>query len=423
MIVTVLDENATTEITDIDPRSIVDGEVQDMLSGDSLGRLVVGLECPQREAFAVKGLVLRWEIPGERPFHSIIEANDQTTLTESHSRVPRQISVSGRGLIAQWAQARVQQWPGMEQVPYYTRHFNYASPGKAAEIDGSVYDHGLVLDYDADGQPNQPDRPPPTTWREPTAHRIWTRAFTLDMPGGTSLMRTTVTPTDNVILRQHGTADDRLLVWVGGVPVLTGPAAPAWTWGEVWPSLTELQTGITYDVVARCENEYTVPGGSAAWLALAGWLLPDQSSPLDNPLLAYHSDLTGWNGLELLDDPTPGWIVPDILDVLLAEWQDANQLTGWTVIDMAATVGVDWEPMEETTFEVDKQTGLDVLGQLADGQAEFDVEVVDGDKRLLCYPPGTMGDYHTGATGPEVRKGEDGAAAELVSHSVRWVDG
>lgn len=407
--VDILEADADTAVQTVD--HVADAEVQDMITGDSLGRLVVGLESAVKNDLNSYGRVLRWNIDGEPVFHSIIEGNGETALTESHSKVPLQVTVSGRGLEAQWESARVQQWPGMEQVDYQVRHFNYASPGKCTEINGSVYDHGLVLDYDSDGQPNQPDRPPPTTWRDTTAKRIWTRAFTLDMPGGTSLMRTTVTPSDETILRQHGTADDRLLVWVGGVPVLTGPDAPAWVWGEVWPSLTELVTAHEYDVVVRCENEYTVPGGSAAWLALSGWLLPDQAAPLDPSLLAYHTETTGWYGLELLDDPTPGWTDFEIVQVLLAEWQAANQLTGWEVIDMAPTVGVDWVPSQEVTFTVDKQTGLDVLNQL---QAEIAVEVVAGVKRLLMFPPGTRGNFHSGAEGP--------VASKVMSRSHRWVD-
>ncbi len=407
--VDILEADADTEVATVDV--IADAEVSDMLTGDSLGRLVVGGESAVKGDLNEWGRVLRWNLDGTPVFHSVIEGNDEQAETESHSKVPLTVTVAGRGLEALWESARVQQWPGMEQVDYGTRHFNYASPGKCEEINGSVYDHGLVLDYDADGQPNQPDRPPPTTWRDTTARRIWTRAFTLDMPGGTSLMRTTVTPDGDPILRQHGTADDRILGWVGGVPVLTGPDAPAWTWGDVWPSLTELQDGVTYDVVVRCENEYTEPGGSAAWLALSGWLLPDQASPLDPSLLAFHTETTGWYGLELLDDPTPGWTDPEIVEVLLGEWQDANQLTGWVVVDMAATVGGTWTPSQEVTFQVDKQTGLDVLRQLS---AEVAVDVVAGVKRLLMFPPGTRGDHHTGATGP--------LASVVMSRSFRWVD-
>lgn len=408
--VDILEADADTGVATVDV--IADAEVQDMISGDSLGRLAVGIESAVKDALNDRTRVLRWNLDGGPVFHSLVETNDHVDLTESHSRVPRQVTVSGRGLEAQFEDVRVQQWPGMEQVDEYdVRHFNYASPGKCEEINGSVYDHGPVLDYDSNGQANQPDRPPPTTWRDTEAKRIWTRAFTLDMPGGTSLMRTTITPGDDVVLRQHGTADDRLLVWVGGVPVLTGPDAPAWVWGDVWPSLTLLQAGVTYDIVVRCENEYTVPGGSAAWLALSGWLLPDQASPLDPSLLAFHTETTGWYGLELLDDPTPGWTDPEIVSVFLAEWQAANQLTGWVVVDMAAEVDAEWTPSQEKTFTVDKQTGLDVLRSL---DAEIAVEVVDGAKRLLMFPPGTRGDYVTGATGP--------MSSKVMARSYRWVD-
>ena len=78
---------------------------------------------------------------------------------------------------------------------------------------------------------------------------------------------------------------------------------------------------------------------------------------------------------------------------------------------MAAAVGVDWVPSQEVTFTVDKETGLDVLNKL---QAEIAVEVVAGVKRLLMFPPGTRGNYHSGADGP--------VASKVMSRSHRWVD-
>ena len=156
MIITldVLEPDATTLVAAVEMANVVDGSVEDMVAGDSLGELAVGLESPNRPDLLVRGRVLRWNGTGYQPFHSIVEANDQVSIAETGSKVPRQITVRGRGLVAQWEAARVGQWPDMAHVPYYTRHFNYASPGKCEEIDGTAYDHGAVLDIDSNGQPN-----------------------------------------------------------------------------------------------------------------------------------------------------------------------------------------------------------------------------------------------------------------------------
>lgn len=408
----ILEEDAETVVAAVVAGSVVDGAVQDMVTGDSLGELSVGLESPNRGDLAVEGRVLRWNGTGDDPFHSIIEANSQVSIADSKSFVPRQISVRGRGLIAQWEAARVGQWPGMQQVAYYTRHFNYASPGKASTINGPAYDHGLVLDYDSNGQPNQPDRPPPTSWRAPTARRIGSAAFNLDEPDGVSLFRTTLTTGDATILRQHGTADDRILGWTGGVPVLKGPEKPQVTWLETWPSATLLQPSWTYDIVYATSNEFTAAGGSATWLGAAGWLLADQGSGLTTDTLAYVTDPSGWNALRPLLEPTPGWTPPEICTTLLAEWQAQNQLTGWVVVDE----GEGWDEIQERTYETGKATGLDVLRSFeADGLAEFAVTVVAGEKRLHVFKPGEMGNHHTGAPGPAP------TAAELTSLSFQWV--
>lgn len=412
--VDILEADADTLVAAVDFDHVVDGSVQDMVTGDSLGQLSVGLESTNRDDLLVEGRVLRWNGTADPPFHSIVEANDQVSIAESHSRVPRQISVRGRGLVAQWEAARVNQWSGMEHVAYYTRHFNYASPGKASEIDGTAYDHGPVLDYDSNGQPNQPDRPPPATWRAPSARRLGSAAFNLDEPDGVSLFHTTITTGDATILRQHATADDRVLGWVGGVPVLKGPDEPQVTWLETWPSATKVLPSTTYDIVFRTINEFTALGGSATWLGAAGWLLESPTAGLTPDTLAYVTT-TSWSALRPLTDPTPGWTPFEIVEVLLAEWQTGNQLTGWTVVDMSSTVEVEWDEIEERTYETQKTTGLDVLqGFESDGLAEFDVQVVEGEKRLLVFPPGTMGDHHTGATGPTP------GVAELLSLQFRW---
>lgn len=394
--VDILEPDATTLVETVDAAHIVDGAVSDMVSGDSLGQLSVGLESPQRDALAVEGRVLRWNDGGTPRFWSLIGANDQVSLSESKSKVPEQITVRGRGLVGQWEDARVQQWPGMERAKYYTRHFNYASPGKCERINGTAYSHGLVLDYDENGQPNQPDRPPPSTWRAPTAHRLGSAAFNLDEPDGVHLFRTQITTGSAPILRQHATSDDRILGWVGGVPVLKGPDAPQVTWLDTWPSATEVNPDTTYDIVYRSTNEFTELGGSATWMGAAGWLLPSPSAGLSPDTLAYVSQASGWNALRVLLDPTPGWTPPEMLTVLLAEWQAGNQLTGWQVIDM----GVGWDEIQERTFETRKTTGLAVLqGLEADGLAEFNVTVTGGVKRLEVYRPGTLGNYDTAAPG------------------------
>lgn len=123
--VDILNADAATEVATVD--AIADATVQDMISGDSTGELSVGLESAVKDDLNAWGRVLRWNLDGEPVFHSIIEGNVETALTESHSHVPRQVTVSGRGLEAQFEAARVQQWPGMEQVDYQVRHFNYVA--------------------------------------------------------------------------------------------------------------------------------------------------------------------------------------------------------------------------------------------------------------------------------------------------------
>lgn len=392
--VDVLEADADTLVAEIDMAHVVDGSVEDPIEGEGLGELAVGLESPNR-SHLTKGRVLRWNL-GEEPYHSIVDGNGQVSKTESHSLAPRQITVRGPGLIGQWADVRVKQWPGMQHVPYYTRHFNYASPGKASEINGTAYEHGLVLDFDALGQPNNPAQPPPNTWRDPTAVRIWTAAYSGSQAVGTSLFRKTFTADETKILRQHATADDRELRWVGGVPVGKGADTPSVGWHDTYPSTTQVIDGYTYDCVYRCENEFSTPPFSIAWLGVAAWLLDSDSEALTDAALAFHSDDT-FSALECIDDPTPGWTVPELLEVLLGEWQAAAGLTGWAIVD--ATPG-EWTPMLETNFETQKTTGLGVLTQLADGQAEFAVVVDAGVKELHCYAPGLMGTFHTSPADP-----------------------
>ena len=410
----ILEADATTLVVAVDMAAVVDGQTEDPIDPGGLGELSVGLESANRADLEVKGRVLRWNGTGTQPFHSLIEDNGQVSKAESHSQIPQQVTVRGRSLMGQWDDVRVGQWPGMDhfEVQYYTRHFNYASPGKASAINGTAYEHSLVLDFDAYGQPTNPAQPPPATWRDPTAMRIWTAAYSGSQTVGTSLFRTTMTPDATKVLRMHATADDRFVGWVGGVPVMKGPDFPSVGWHDTWPSTGLVIEDVTYDVVFRCENEFSVAPFSIAWLAVSGWLLDGSGSSLAASALEFHTDDT-WDALDCTTSPVPGWIVPDILDVLLGEWQDQGGLTNWVVTDM--TPG-DWSEIPETTFETRKTTGFKVLEQLADGQAEFDVKVVAGVKHLRCYAPGTLGDYHTTPADPATL-----TDADITDLAHQWV--
>jgi hypothetical protein len=87
------------------------------------------------------------------------------------------------------------------------------------------------------------------------------------------------------------------------------------------------------------------------------------------------------------------------MGVLLDEWQAAGMMGNWQIIDATPT---EWVEIAETNFETRRTTGLGVIHQLADGQAEFATVVDGGVKQLICFAPGTMGDYHLGGDGPEL---------------------
>lgn len=427
--VDVVEPDGTTDVVSVLPNETVDGQVQDMLTGDSLGELSVGLEASTevKAALATRGNLLRWNGTGGEPFHSIIRGNEQVSVAETKSLVPRQITVSGPGLEGQWEDVTVQQWPGMEheEVRYYTRHFNYASPPLVGEIDGVVYDQGFVLDYDTYGQPNQADRPPPKTWRDAGAKRIWTDEFSLDVPDSSALfLHVFETDSTHIYLRLHGVADDRIMpAWCGGVPILKNQPAPEYVWGETWATTVKLQPDTTYDFVAHCRNEYTAPGGSAAWMGISAWLLIDPAQPLESASLAFRSEETGWYGLDLPDpDPAPGWNPYQVCFRLCDEWQALGGLTNWVVVDMSSSVGVSWTQQPEITFEVDKTTGLDVIRQFeGDGLAEFEALVTGGSKILRVYPPGTRGDFHTSPVSPPaLRTTTTTDGVQSLTH--RWVE-
>jgi hypothetical protein len=394
--VDVLEADASTVVGSIDMAHVVDGSIEDPIDGDGLGALTLGLESPDRPKLT-KGRVLRWNGTGERPFHSIIEGNTQVSIAPGRSKAGRAVKVSGRSLLAQLDDVRVQQWPGMDQefqqVKYYSRHFNYASPVKCNDINGDVYQHDLVLNYDADGQPKRPNQPPPVTWRDGTAYRIHTTPYedgggVITQRLGRSLFRTTYTPAVPD-LRVHYTGDDRPLPWIGGVPMPRTPDAPTIVQYDTFGFTVRLQVGHTYPVVIANENELP----PFAWIGAAGFAIDDGSSSL-----VFNSN-DGWGGLECIDIPPPGWEAPELLEVLFVEAQAGNGLTGWEVVDK--TPGL-WTPMIETVFEVDRTTLLGAVRQLSDGQGEFAAVVVGGAKQLWCFAPGTMGNFHTSPAEPPV---------------------
>lgn len=395
----------------IDVSTVASVEFEDPIGPDGTFGMVLGLETPLRQELRQEGRVLEWR-DGDTPIYwSVIAPQSEEVLRarENKSQVARTITVKGPSLLGQWADARVPQWPGMRHWPYYTRHFNYASPGANLQIDQPVYEHAPVMDYDEFGAATRPSQPPPATWREPTAQRIWTSPFSGDQPVGPSLFKTIITTDAAQIFRAHQTMDDRGPGWIGGVPFFKPGEYPSVMWHDTWPETVLLLQHTAYDLVYRVDNEFSVSGSSIAWLGHASWMLPDPTTPIsDARLCTVSSDY--WTGLDCSSTPLPGWTAPDVLAQLLAEWQLDGYLAGWVIVDM--TEG-EWESHPEITFEVDRQNGQDVLRQLTtDGMAEFGFDVHEGDKRLLCYAPGLMGNYHLDASAPRIR------TREILEHSV-----
>jgi hypothetical protein len=409
--VKLLEADAVTEVDaePLDVQTVESVSFEDPIGPDGSFQMVVGLENSLRQELRTEGRVLEWSDDGTPVYWSVIAPGSQevTRARENRSLVAKTITVKGPSLLGQWADARVPQWTAMRHWPYYTRHFNYASPGKNLLIDGPVYEHAPVMDYDDYGAATRPTQPPPQSWRETTAQRIWTTEFSTDQPTGPVLLKSTISTAAATIWRSHQTMDDRGIGWLAGVPFFKPQEFPSVLWHDTWPETVLLNQYTAYDLVYRVENEFSVPGASVAWLGHASWLLESPETAITSARLAEVSG-SWWYGLDCTSTPVPGWIVPDVLEQLLFEWQLMGYLTGWTVVDM--TPGV-WEEHAEISFEVNRQTGLGVLQQLSTGQAEFSFDVTGGQKRLLCYAPGLLGNYHLDDTAPKLADGE------IIEHS------
>ena len=408
--VKLFEADATTAV-DPDPvDSIVRCSYEDPIGPDGTFELVAGLETHLRRELRVEGRVLEWSVGGTPRYWSVIAPGSAEVIVprENRSQVPRTITVKGPSLLGQWADYRIQQWPGMRTWPYYTRHFNYASPGANLQIDQPVYEHARVMDYDEYGAATRPTQPPPPSWRERSAMRIWTAPFSGDQPVGPSLFKTIIGADARTIWRSHQTMDDRGTGWVGGVPFFKPGEFPSVLWHDTWPETVLLEQNTAYDLVYRVDNEFSVSGASIAWLGHASWLLDTPTTPItDSKLCTVSNDY--WTGLDCSSDPLPGWIVPDVLQLLRGEAFVDGYLSDWVVVDM--TPG-EWEVHPEITFEVGRTTGQDALRQLADGgMGEFAADVHEGQKRLLCYAPGRMGDFHLDTTAPRILPGE------IIEHS------
>jgi hypothetical protein len=398
----------------VDVNTVVSVEFEDPIGPDGSFELVAGRECHLRNDLRVDGRVLEWSDDGTPVYWSVIAPGSEEVLKakENRSKIPQTITVKGPSLLGQWADARVVQWTAMRHWPYYTRHYNYASPGKNLLIDQPVYEHAPVMDYDEWGQATRPAQPPPNSWRETTAQRIWTAPFSGDQPTGPSLLKTSIASNASTIWRSHQTMDDRGIGWLAGVPFFKPQEYPAVMWHDTWPETVLLEQFTAYELVYRVQNEASVSGASIAWLGHASWLLPTPTAAITNARLACVSDST-WTGLDCSSTPIPGWTVPDVLDQFLFEQQLLGYLTGWVVADM--TPG-DWEEHEEITFEVGRDTGLTMLQSFqTNNMAEFTFDVFEGQKRVLCYAPGKLGNYHLDASAPKL------ADTEIIEHSALGV--
>ena len=320
--------------------------------------------------------VVRFKVNDTYAFSMRIERQQLRTVARGEES-DQLVELSGRGLVAEWEDAVVYPYGGLNQRPISdSRAFTWASP--ELSTDGWPV---AVTELSGLSTQQQLDPPlhapwfPPLGWpsNDLAPSWIWSRGQnSTNMPAGSSLFRATFTAAATGRVSIFYTADSRCRVWLDGVLLSDWTSQPN--------ERSFLNAYRSTPMVSAGNHTIAIEGDSQAWIeslpgSIRGIVVCAVYSggvggTFNSSSRLLKTDST-WKCLDypaVYPAPTPG----KILSTLLAEAQARGALTGWSLgcTDTVDSAGQPWPVDAAYVFRVG-DTYLSVLKALADVSIDF----------------------------------------------------
>ena len=355
---------------------------------------------------------LRWKVGGTYAFASRVEQRRWRTVA-SGEEADQTVTLSGRGIVAEWDDAIVYPYGGITSRPlsdqrgiaWWSPELSTSGWINATEVVPRVADLVRV------------DPPIPDPWFVPSgwaaindndgADWIYSRFAAQGTLTGSSLFRTTFTSSAERVSIYY-TASSRCRVWVDGIAIADWSTQPnTESFVDAFRATPYLSSG-THHLAIEVDTQAwtpTLPGVARGLLLCAVYGGGGRGTAYGsgNRLIGTTSS---WKCLDVpavFPAPTPG----KIISTLLSEAQARGALTGWTLscTDSVDSAGQPWPSDTAHVFRVGDSL-LTCLNQMSDVSIEYRAQPVG--KVLDVYRKSTV----TTASGQTFTAGSNLTALE-----------
>ena len=319
---------------------------------------------------------LRWRIGDTYAFASKVEQRRWQTVA-SGEESDQTVTLSGRGIIAEWDDAVVFPYNGIDARPISDqRGFAWWSP----ELSTIGWPTATVI-HSGVSTLSRLDPPVPDPWFTPigyapindNAGADWIfSAFPPLVATGSNLFRATFSSAAERVSIYY-TASSRCRVWVDGIAIADWTTQPnEESFVTAFRATPYLSSGTHYLAIEVDVQAWTptLPDFTRGILSAAVYGGGGRGTPYSsaNRLLGTSS---AWRCLfypSVFPAPTPG----KILSTLLSEAQARGALTGWSLscTDFVDSAGQPWSDDTAQVFRVGDSL-LDVLNQMSDSSIEY----------------------------------------------------
>lgn len=347
------------------------------------------------------GRHLRFHFGDDLAFCAVIGDGDtERTLAGDGDDAAKVTSVRCRGIAAEWDDVTVQPVNGLSGRPQGDRRpFTWASPEMPISSWANCYTYlGQISRQIQLDPPFHEPWYPPRGWPSLTAEWMWPINRGNVYPVTRGLMARDFVVSTAGPVTHFITGDQRARYFIDGLEALGWIGEwPEQSFVDAFECTVEMSVG-THRLALEVEtfdlSSLGLPArGMGTWCAHR----PDGSGVYDSSTLldvASASEWKGWDTEQKGFTPAPNPHV--IISTLLAEWQAAGMLTGWSLTSTSTvdSNGQAWDRPVEIVPRVG-DTGLDVLRML--GDVSIDWRARPAGKTLDLYNKGNRGTTVTAA--------------------------
>lgn len=340
---------------------------------------------------ATYGNVVRFLVDGEPAFSGIIEQRNLHFVARGEE-AEQTLTLSGRGLLAEWEDAVVYPKWGVDQLPQSdVRPVNWCYPENPYFLNWP-YAHVLypkIANQIGTDPPYHEPWYPPKGWPPPIdCSWIWSSNRGNTYPAGRSLFIYVWQAPSDCLMEIYLAVDYKASFLIDGITILETDEVVENGFTDCYRMIVPVSAGYHAFGIEAWVEPNPANGLKRGMVACSAHVVPGGDAPLSAATSVFVTDGT-W---QCLDYPTnvPSKTAGALIYELLLEAAARGALSGWTLSfnDLVDSDGDPWPSMWEEVLQIG-QDYLSVLRQLSEQYMDFTADPVA--KRLNAYVRGRSG--------------------------------